>query len=108
MMLMRKHHIVATVAALVIGLSAAEGLRPARADGPAVSFAAVCAQKEIEVITLIEDHGAADDLASDKLIDAGATLLRARLACYHGHVSEAVALYDQILSLGPVNFAGGQ
>jgi hypothetical protein len=108
MMLMRKHHIVATVAALVIGLSAAEGLRTARADGSPVSFAAICAQKEIQVITLIEDHGAAADLASDTLGDAGVTMLRARMACYDGHVSEAVALYDQILSLGPAKLAGGQ
>jgi hypothetical protein len=108
MMLMRKQHIVATVAALVIGLSAAEGWRTARADGSSVSFAAICAQKEVQAITLIEDHAAADDLAPDTLSETGATMLRARLACYDGHVSEAVALYEQILSLGPVKLAGGQ
>jgi hypothetical protein len=29
-------------------------------------------------------------------------MLRARLACYEGRVSEALALYDSILNLGPV------
>jgi hypothetical protein len=66
------------------------------------SFATVCALKETKVITLIEDHGEAGDLPADRLGDAGLAMLRARLACYEGRVAEALALYDGILSLGPV------
>jgi hypothetical protein len=46
--------------------------------------------------------GAAEDLPADRLGSAGLTMLRARLACYKGRVSEALALYDSILALGPV------
>ena len=65
-------------------------------------FATLCALKETKVITLIEEHGDADDLPSDSLSDAGLAMLRARSVCYEGRVSEALALYDNILTLGPV------
>jgi hypothetical protein len=66
------------------------------------SFATVCALKETKVVTLIEDHGSAEDLPSDSLSDAALAMLRARSACYEGRVGEALALYDSILNLGPV------
>ena len=72
------------------------------AQGQAGQFARECALKETTVITLIEDHGEAGDLPADSLGDAGLAMLRARLACYEGRVAEALALYDGILSLGPV------
>ena len=58
--------------------------------------------KEVAVITLIEDHGAAEDLPGDRLANATLTMLRARSVCYEGRVGEALALYDSILDLGPV------
>jgi hypothetical protein len=72
------------------------------ADEQAGSFATVCALKETKVVTLIEDHGSAEDLPSDSLSDAALAMLRARSACYEGRVGEALALYDSILNLGPV------
>jgi hypothetical protein len=69
---------------------------------PSHTLATECALREIKVITLIEDHGAADDILSDKLAAAGAALFEARSICYQGRVAEALALYDSILSLGPV------
>jgi hypothetical protein len=74
----------------------------ATAQGHSAQFARECALKETTVITLIEDHGAAEDLPADRLSDAGLTMLRARLTCYEGRVAEALALYDSILALGPV------
>lgn len=65
-------------------------------------FARECALKEITVITLIEDHGAAADLPADQLHNAALMQLRARSACSEGRVDEAQALYDNILDLGPV------
>jgi hypothetical protein len=65
-------------------------------------FAEACALKDIKVIALIEEHGAAGDLSSDRLGDAGLTMLRARAACYQGRVGEALALYQSIFDLGPV------
>jgi hypothetical protein len=74
----------------------------AMAQGQAVQFARECALKETAAITVIEDHGEAEDLPADRLSAAGLTMFRARLACYEGRVSEALALYDDILALGPV------
>jgi len=108
MMLVRAPHIIAVIAALLVGLGVAAASGSARADRQAGPFATICAQKEIEVITLIEDHGVAADLAPDRLGDAGLAMLRARLACYEGRIAEAVALYDEILSLGPVASARTQ
>ena len=71
-------------------------------------FAHECALMEVRVITLIEDHGAAEDLPADRLGNAGLTMLRARLACYDGRVGEALALYQSILELGPVASLGRQ
>jgi hypothetical protein len=47
----------------------------------AAQFAQECALKEVTVITLIEDHGWAEDLLADRLGNTGLTMLRARLAC---------------------------
>jgi hypothetical protein len=68
--------------------------------GQSESFARECALKEIEVITFIEQHGDAQDIAPDILARAGLTLMDARMICYEGRVSEALALYDSILMLG--------
>jgi hypothetical protein len=68
--------------------------------GQSESFAKECALKEIEVITFIEQHGDAQDMAPDLLARAGLTLMDARMACYEGRVSEALALYNSILGLG--------
>ena len=74
----------------------------AMAQEQAGPLAQECALKEVTAITLIEDHGAADDLSPDRLGNAGLTLLRARSACYEGRVGEALALYESILDLGTV------
>ena len=85
--------------ALVASLAMATS---AMAQAQTGQFARECALKETAVITLIEDHGAAEDLPADRLGDAGLTMMRARSACYEGRVAEALALYDSILDLGPV------
>ena len=93
--------------ALALGASLAMTLS-AIAQAQAVQFARECALKEIQVITVIEDHGAAEDLPAARLGDAGLTMLRARSACYEGSVGEALALYESILDLGPVASLRGQ
>ncbi len=86
---------LAVVASLAMTISA-------MAQWQVGQFAPECALKEVTVITLIEDHGAAEDLPADRLANAGLTWLRARSACYEGRVGEALALYESILDLGPV------
>ena len=87
--------------ALALGASLAMTVS-AMAQGQAGQFARECGLKEIAAITVIEDHGAAEDLPAGRLGDAGLTMLRARLTCYEGRVDEALALYESILNLGPV------
>jgi hypothetical protein len=86
---------LALVASLAMTISA-------MAQGQVGPFAPECARMEVTVITLIEDHGAAEDMPADRLANAGLTWLRARAACYQGRVGEALALYQSILELGPV------
>jgi hypothetical protein len=74
----------------------------AMAQGQAGHFARDCALKETTVITLLEDHGAAEDVPADRLGNAALTMLHARSVCYEGRVAEALALYQTILDLGPV------
>jgi hypothetical protein len=83
----------ASVGVLVVSAALAE---------PSYTLATECALREIKAITLIEDHGVAGDIPSDNLAAAGVTMFEARLICYEGRVDEALALYDSILSLGPV------
>jgi hypothetical protein len=96
--------------ALVASLASAPLASPisAMAQGQVRQFARECALKETAVITLIEDHGAAEDVPADRLGAAGLTMLRARLTCYEGRVGDALALYDSILDLGPVASLRGQ
>ena len=65
-------------------------------------FPQACAVKDVAVVTLIEDHGAAGNMPADRLGKAGQTMLDARMVCREGRVGEALALYQSILDLGPV------
>ena len=78
------------------------------AQGQSRLFHEACALKEVTVITLIDDHGEAGDLPATRVSNAALTMLSARAACYEGRVSEAMALYDSILDLGPVAFLNRQ
>jgi hypothetical protein len=67
------------------------------------ALAPVCAEREVQVITLLEDHALAQDIASDRLGDAGLARLEAQMTCYQGRVAEAVSIYDRIIvELGTV------
>jgi len=68
-----------------------------RADDDSNVIPAVCAEREIAVITLIEDHAAEDDTLPEKLTEAYFAMLEARATCYAERVTRAVAGYDQIL-----------
>jgi hypothetical protein len=69
----------------------------------AISGPSLCPARDVEVIILIEDHGAANDVAPERLAKAALTQIDARDACSKGRVTEGIALYDEILrSLGPI------
>jgi hypothetical protein len=87
----------------VFAACAAYSAPGAMAHEQSTSLAAICAEREVQVITLLEDHGRSQDIASDALGEAGLTRMQAQTACYQGRVAEAVAIYDGIVAkLGPV------
>ena len=78
---------------------------PASATGSEkdTTLAPICAEREVQVITPLEDHALAQDVASDRLGEAGLARLEAQMTCYQGRVAEAVSIYDRIIvELGTV------
>jgi len=70
------------------------------------TFTKACAEHDVKVMTLIEDHGAAAAplVGNETLSKAGLMLIEARHACYGGREAEAVAIYDRIAAmLGPIS-----
>lgn len=61
------------------------------------SIAPLCAARDLDVITLIEQHGIAEDIAPDRLAKASMAMLAAREVCEAGRTEKAVALYDDII-----------
>ncbi len=63
----------------------------------------LCAARDVEVVTLIEDYGEAGDIVSERLAKAGLDQMQARLACAAGRPEVGIAIYDDIIRLlGPV------
>ena len=74
-------------------------------DAPAQDTASLrlCASRDIEAVTLVEDHGEADDIAPEQLAKAALTQMEARFACSGGHMEEGMALYNDVFrALGPM------
>jgi hypothetical protein len=61
------------------------------------SFAKVCLDREVALITLIDDHAMVEDVRPEKLSAAFSGLLDARALCYAGKTEDAVSAYDTIL-----------
>jgi hypothetical protein len=69
------------------------------ADGATAAEAALspaCAAADRRLLTLIEEHGEAGDVAAETLAKAFFTVLEARKACHQGQVEAALALYESI------------
>ena len=73
-------------AALLVGISAAA----------AETFPFECAQRDVQLVTQMEQHGEAQDVPGEILYEAYWTMKRAREACYQGRVFVGLALYDSI------------
>ena len=85
--------VLAFTAMLCAGPSVAGGV--AQEQSPI--FASICAEREVTVVTLLEDHGRAQDIPSAALAQADSDRMRAQSACYQSRVADAVALYDAII-----------
>jgi hypothetical protein len=62
----------------------------------AENFPLACAQRDVQLVTQIEQHGDAQDVPGEILYEAYWTMKRAREACYEGRVAVGLALYDSI------------
>ena len=70
---------------------------PAGATQRPDTFTPACADRDLKVITLIEAHGEARDVAPAALGAAGLAHLQARSSCLSGDEAAALAIYDSIL-----------
>jgi hypothetical protein len=55
-----------------------------------------CAQRDVQVVTQLEQYGEAQAVSGEILYEAFWTLTRARQVCADGRVVAALALYDSI------------
>jgi hypothetical protein len=81
------HAIVVVGIALVVSWPSGAG---------AQTYPLECAQRDVQVLTQMEQHGNAQDVPGDILFEAFWTMKRARDACYQGRVVVGLALYDSI------------
>lgn len=55
-----------------------------------------CAQRDVQLVTQIEQIGEAQSVPGEIMFEAFMTVMRARKACAQGRVAVALALYDSI------------
>ena len=66
-------------------------------------FPRICLDREVALLTLIEDHAMVEDIASDALSGAFSALLDARALCYGGKTADGVSAYEAVARrLGPL------
>lgn len=63
---------------------------------------ALCAERDLKLITQLNEHSEAQDVPAADLRNAFLALVDARKICFAGRVEEALAIYDS------VTFAGGK
>jgi hypothetical protein len=62
----------------------------------AQTYPVVCAQRDVQLVTQLEQIGEAQTVPGEILYEAFRVLTRARKACKQGRVDLALALYDSI------------
>ena len=56
----------------------------------------ICAAADLWLVTLIEEHGEAQDVAPETLAQAFFTMVEARKACNEGQIEAAIKIYEGI------------
>jgi hypothetical protein len=80
------------VVAMLALLVCASSVTPAAAQ----NYPVVCAQRDVQLVTQLEQIGEAQSVPGEILYEAFRVLTRARRACSQGRVELALALYDSI------------
>jgi hypothetical protein len=60
--------------------------------------AALCAEREVLLQTLVEAHGPAPNAASAILVASSVAIAEARAACADGRPAAALAIYDDVIA----------
>jgi len=55
-----------------------------------------CAQRDVQLVTQLEQVGEAQTVPGEIMFEAFMTVLRARAACSQGRVTAGLALYDSV------------
>jgi hypothetical protein len=82
-----------TVALILLLLPAVPAISGDHAAG-----AALCAEREVLLQTLIEAHGPAPNAASAILLASSVAIGEARAACEDGRSAAALAIYDDLIA----------
>jgi len=86
------------VAALALLLFASAVMPAAAQDYPVE-----CAQRDVQLVTQIEQIGEAQSVSGEIMFEAFMTVMRARRVCSQGHVAVGLALYDSVFKTSLVN-----
>lgn len=66
------------------------------------SFTRGCAARDLQILKVIEERENANAISPERLSDAMLAMMNARMACYEGHVVDALAIYESVVgSLTP-------
>ena len=71
---------------------------PSVTPAAAQTFPVVCAQRDVQLVTQLEQIGEAQTVRGEILYEAFRVLTRARKACKEGRLDLALALYDSIFT----------
>ena len=67
------------------------------------SFTRGCAARDLQLLTVIEEHENAGSIPAEKISEALLEMMHARIVCYQGQVLDALAIYDAVAeSVGPI------
>src|SRR5262245_49335476 len=84
--------LLAAVALVVV----AAAMTPAMTWAGGQTFPLECAQRDVQLVTQMEQYGEAQSVPGELLYEAFWTMKRARDACAEGRVMAGLALYDSI------------
>jgi hypothetical protein len=94
----RRAGLMSAVAFRLWGICLAAGscLAAGGATAAEAALSPACASADRRLLTAIEEHGEAGDVAAETLAKAFFTVLEARKACHQGQVEAALELYESI------------
>jgi hypothetical protein len=91
---------------LILSTSVAYGQQMSNVSGPVAAeiersnkFTAACAHRDLQLTTLIDQHGEDRDIVGEKLLEAYFIIMDARATCARGQESEALTLYDSVIRI---------